>query len=134
MGFLDKLKSKFKSEFTYKINRDILDAYINQTIQEVPDMPMIDEFFVKRDMEDKNAIHVFIANYDIPCNGQHDCERDLSGIIIWVNNEKSYNPETDEKFRLARDFIDMKLQDFPEEFILVNELCGPASLKQYEIK
>ena len=134
MGFFDKLKAKFKSEFTYKINRDILDSYINKTIQEVPDMPMIDEFFIKRDMEDMNAIHVFIANYDVPCDGQLDCEKDLSGIIIWVNNKKSVDPETDEKFRLTRDFIDMKLVDFPEEFILVNELVGPKMLEQYEIK
>ena len=57
----------------------------------------------------------------------------MTGIVIFVNEKKAYDPEHDEKYYSAEDFINFKLINFPEEFVLLNDLVAPASLEPYKI-
>ncbi len=135
MSFLKKLKSFF-SGTGYKISREVLKGYLNEQIQfsQREALTFVDEFYLMRSQDDSEKLHVSIINYDVECEDSLEAEKDLSGIIIFVNNKKAYDPETDERFRTAESFIDIKLRFFPNEFILIHDLGEPASLEAYKIQ
>lgn len=134
MGLL-KLIKKFFSGTEYCIDRDVLINYVNETIEFAvrENLPFCDEFFL---MPDKNAdaLHVIIINYDAPCRNPLECEKNLSGTVIFVNNGNQYNPEKDEKFYTIQELVSAKLSSYPEKFIMRNDSVEPVSLKKYKIK
>lgn len=134
MGLFSKLKSKF-SVPNYKINKEILVNYINEQIDfsKNENLPFADEFFITKNVDDKDRIHLTIINYDVPCTDSMDSEKNLKGIIIWVNSGDMYNPESDEKYYSAEDLVNIKIADYPEEFILINENGAPVSLEKYKL-
>ena len=133
MGFLKAMKLFF-SGTKYRINREILIQYVKESIQFSieNELTFCDEFYLNKG-EDTSELHLVILNYDVPCDNQFESEKMLKGIIIFEVKGKSYNPETDEKFYSIEDFIDFKLADYGEWFIMRNDLGEPTSLAGYKI-
>ena len=134
MGFLKKMKSFF-SGTRYRINREILKDYIEETIEfaRKEELSFGDEFYLMISEQETEKLHICIVNYDVNDSDCLDSEKNLTGIVIFVNEKKAYDPEHDEKYFLAEDFINIKLISFPEEFVLLNDLAAPASLEPYRI-
>lgn len=134
MGLL-KLIKKFFRGTEYCIDRDILVNYVNETIDfsEREQLSFCDEFYLFPD-KNSNGLHVIIINYDAPCKNLLESEKNLSGIVIFVNNGSQYNPEKDEKFYTIQELVSMKLFSYPKKFIMSNEWVEPASLENYKIK
>lgn len=132
MGFF---KNLFKSEFKYKINREVLINYINEQMKFSYDnsLSYVDELFIMKDVESSDKLHVEILNYDIPCKDQLEAEKDFSGIQIFVNHEKVYNPETDKRYNTVESFVDFELADYPEEVIMQIVGSDCPKLKEFEI-
>ena len=133
MGFLKAMKSFF-SGTKYRINREILIQCVKESIQISIEnkLSFCDEFYLSKG-EDAGEIHLVILNYDAPCNDQLESEKMLKGIIIFDVKGKIYNPETDEKFYSIEDFIDFKLADYGEWFMMRNDLGEPTILAGYKI-
>lgn len=133
MGFFKKL---FKSDFKYKVTREMLVQYINEDIKisYENNLAFISEFFIKKDIGASDKLHVEVLNYDFPGENLSEIEENFAGVQIFVNNEKVYNPETDKRYSTAESFVEAELADYPEEVIL--EIVGVDSvlLKAYEIE
>ena len=134
MGFFDKLK-KMMSGFTFKVNREVLQGYIESAIATATDSSLVDEFFIKAADESSKDLHIMIINYDIKDGFENtfEIEDTYSGVLIFVNNAKLYNAETDRKYRDAASFINSELASYPDEVILRNEMCVPTYLEKYQI-
>lgn len=134
MGLL-KLIKKFFRGTEYCIDRNILINYVNETINFAVEenLSFCDEFYLFPD-KNSNGLHVIIINYDAPCKNPLESEKNLSGIVIFVNNGSQYNPEKDEKFYTIQELVSMKLSSYPEKFMMSNEWIEPASLENYKIK
>lgn len=136
MGLFDKLKKLFSAD-KYKVNRDILKDYIEQTINFSLENQLAfgDEFFIAASPDTKDRIHVSILNYDAPL--KHDDENlfeiedTFNGVIIFANYEKSYDPESDHKYTRAEDFISQELSTMPDEFYVFVE-NEPTMLAPYK--
>ncbi len=133
MGFLKAMKSLF-SGTKYRINRDILIQCVNESIQisKENDLSFCDEFYLSKS-EDESELHVIVLNYDATCKNPLESEKMLKGIIIFDVKGKHYDPETDVKFYTIEDYIDFKLADFGEWFIMRNDLGEQLSLAKYKI-
>lgn len=134
MGLL-KLIKKFFRGTEYCIDRDILIRYVNETIEFAvkENLSFCDELFLFPDKK-SDGFHIMIINYDAPCKRPLDSEKNLHGIIIFVNDGSQYNPEKDEKFYTIQELVSMKLSSYPEKFIMTNEWLELASLEKYKIK
>jgi len=134
MGLFDFIKKAVKG-YEFKINRDILvknvEEEIASSIEE--DLCFVSEFYLRKNVEDKEELHLTIINYDAPCDSPGEGEENLSGIIIWVNHGGYYNINEDAKYYSIQSVVESELLYFPEEFIMRNDLGMPASLKQYQI-
>lgn len=133
MGLIEKFK-KFFQRTKYRINRKILIDYVNETISfcKQENLIFVDEFDIKPD-EDGEGMHLVILNYDAPCDTPYEEEKDMTGIVIFLcENQKHYQPATDEKFYSIEDFVRLKMIDDPEWFILINDLGEPKSLEPYK--
>lgn len=135
MGFLKSLKSFFVGT-SYRINRKILKDYIEEVIAfaRKEHLSFCDEFYLMTSEHDTEKLHIFIINYDVKDGDCLDAEKDMSGIVIFVNEKKAYDPEHDEKYYSSKNFVDFKLLNFPDEFILINDLGEPISLEPYKIQ
>ena len=135
MGLFQRFQSFF-SGTKYQINREILKNYIDEVIEfaKAENLPFGDEFYLCADENSSERLHLEIINYDAPCDDCLESEKMLKGIIIFVNSEKTYNPESDEKYYTAEDLIDFKLSEYPEYFLLHHELAEPTSLEEYKIQ
>lgn len=133
MGFFKSIKNFFRGT-RYRINREVLIQYVNETIQFSIEnnLPFCDEFYLSKS-EEASELHLIILNYDAPCDSQPEIEKSLSGIIIFDVKGKRYNPEIDEKFYSIEDYIDYKLADYGEWFIMRNDLGEPTSIASYKI-
>ena len=96
-------------------------------------LPFCDEFYLMPDEGKTEKLHISIINYDVDDGERLDAEKNMTGIVIFVNEKKAYDPERDEKYYTSEDLINFKLINFPEEFILLNELVAPVSLEAYKI-
>ena len=134
MGLFKSLFSHF-SAWKYKIDRKILKEYINESIEfgQKEKLPLCDQFYLAKDEKENVNLHIAVINFDAPCDNCLDVEKSMEGTIIFVNKEKKYDPEHDEEFYTTEDFINIKLIDFPESFILYNEYGAPVSLEKYKI-
>ena len=83
--------------------------------------------------QETEKLHICIINYDADDGDCLDSEKNMKGIVIFVNEKKAYDPEYDEKYYSSEDFINLKLINFPEEFVLLNDLGAPVSLEPYKI-
>jgi len=133
MGFLKAMKSLFNGT-KYWINRDILIQYVNESIQisKENDLSFCDEFYLSKS-EDESELHLIVLNYDATCDSPLESEEMLRGVIIFDVKGKHYNPETDTKFYTIEDYINLKLADFGEWFIMRNDLGEPLSLAKYKM-
>lgn len=133
MGLLKKLK-KMRRGTEYRINREILIKYVNENIALSSDknLSFVDEFYLRTD-DGKEEIHITIINYDVPCDDELVSENLLHGIVIFANAGGFYNPEQDEKYYGMQDLVNVKLAEFPEIFILRNDLGEPVSLERYKV-
>ena len=134
MGFLKKMKAFF-SGAGYRINRQILKDYIEETIEfaRKEELSFCDEFYLMTSEQETEKLHICIINYDVKESDCLDSEKNLTGIVIFVNEKKAYDPEHDEKYFSSEDFINFRLINYPEEFVLLNDLGAPASLEPYKI-
>lgn len=134
MGLL-KLIKKFFGDTKYCIDKYILINYVNETINFAIEnnLSFCDEFYLFPD-KNSNGLHVIIINYDAPCKNPLESEKDLSGIVIFINNGGQYNPKKDEKFYTIQELVSMKLSSYPEKFIMSNGYVEPVSLEKYKIK
>lgn len=133
MGFLKAMKSLFNGT-KYRINREILIQYVNESIQisKENDLSFCDEFYLSKS-EDESELHLIVLNYDATCDSPLESEEMLRGVIIFDVKGKYYNPETDTKFYTIEDYINLKLADFGEWFIMRNDLGEPLSLAKYKM-
>lgn len=133
MGLLKKLKEIWKGA-EYRINREILIRYVNENIAFSNDnsLSCVDEFYLRAD-DEHEEIHITILNYDVPCDDEWESEKFLHGIVIFVNAGGTYNPEQDEKYYTVQDLVNIRLVEFPEMFIMRNDLGEPVSLERYKI-
>lgn len=134
MGLFKSLRNFF-SGTKYRIDRDILKAYMEESIAlaKENDLSFCDEFYLSENENDGKRLHITIINYDA---SKEDCleeEEWMKGIVIFVNEKKCYYPETDQRYYLPEDFIDTRLYNYPQQFVLYNELAAPTSLEQYII-
>lgn len=134
MGLFSKLKS-FMSGTKYRINREILIDYVHgaMKLSAECDLCACDEFYLAAD-EGSVEEHILISNYDATCKNPMESEKGLKGFIFFVNRDAYYDPEKDEKFYSIEDLIDFKLADYPEWFIMRNDLGAPVELEPYKIK
>lgn len=134
MGFLKNIKSFF-SGTRYRINREILKNYIEEVIAfaRKEEFSFCDEFYLLSSEQESEKMHICIINYDADDSDCLDSEKNMTGIVIFVNEKNAYDPEHDEKYYSSEDFINLKLFNFPEEFVLLNDLGEPVSLKPYKI-
>lgn len=134
MGFLNLIKKIFRGT-EYCIDRDILTNYVNETINFAieENLSFCDEFYLFHNKK-SDRLHIIIINYDAPCKNPLESEKNLHGVIIFVNEGSPYNPEKDEKFYKIQELVSMKLSSYPEKFIMTNEWIEPASLEKYKIK
>ena len=133
MGFFSKLKS-FMSGTKYRINREILIEYVkgSMKLSVECDLCSCDEFYLAP-YEDGIEEHILILNYDATCKNPMDSEKGLKGFIFYANRDSYYDPEKDDKFSSIEDLIDFKLANYPEWFIMRNDLGVPTELEQYKI-
>lgn len=134
MGIFKKIKSFFMGT-QYRINREILIDYINSKIKFAQDeqLSFCDEFYIQKDAA-SDELHIVIINNDAPCDSPLKSEKDLTGIYIYLTQpKKSYNPETDKHYFTAEEFVSSELSDYPEWFILRNDLGQPLELEKYKI-
>ena len=103
----------------YLINRSILKKYMNDSIKLSIqcNLSAVDEFFVYQ-ADGEQGEHIFIINNDAECRNPMDSEKGLTGITIYATKEPYYDPEKDEMYITVDDFINKKLEGFPEWFIL----------------
>lgn len=132
---LFKLIKKFFRGTEYCIDRDVLVNYVDETINFAvqENLSFCDEFFLFPD-KNSDGLHVIIINYDAPCRQPLESEKNLSGIIIFVNSGSQYNPENDEKFYTIQELVSAKLSSYPEKFIMRNEQIEPSGLEKYKIE
>lgn len=135
MGFLKSLKSFFAGT-RYRINRGILKDYIEEviTFAKNENISFCDEFYLMPSEQETEKLHICIINYDAKDGSCLDSEKDMTGIIIFVNEKKAYDPENDEKYYSPENFVDFRLLNFPDEFILINDLGEPVSIEPYKIQ
>lgn len=134
MGFLKSIKSFF-SGTRYRINREILKDYIEEVIEiaRKEELSFCDEFYLMPSEQDTGKLHICIINYDAKDGEGLESEKNMTGIVIFVNEKKAYDPENDEKYYSSEDFINFKLINYPESFVLLNDLGAPVSLEPYKI-
>lgn len=134
MGFFKKMKNLF-SGTRYRINREVLKNYIEEVMEfaKKEKLSFGDEFYLMTSEQETEKLHICIINYDANDRNCLDSEKNMTGIVIFVNDKKAYDPEHDEKYYSAEDFIDFKLTNYSEEFILLNDLIAPVSLEPYKI-
>lgn len=134
MGLFSKLKKAF-SGFTYKVDREILKSYLDETMafSEANAMSFCDEFYIAESLDSKDRLHVSILNYDTDEECTFEIEETFTGLVIFANHDKSYNPETDDRFTDPDTFISQALFSLPENFYLFLDV-GPVSLKPYEVE
>ena len=97
------------------------------------ELSFCDEFYLMTNEQDNEKLHISIINYDAADDSCLDAEKDLTGIIIFVNEKKAYDPEHDEKYYSPDELISQKLFGFPDEFILLNDLGESVGLEPYKI-
>ena len=133
MGLFKGLKGLF-SGTQYRINKTVLVQYANEviTFSKQENLSFCDEFFLSPNGTDEK-LHLVIINYDAPCETPLESEEGLTGIIIFVCKGKRHNPEIDEKYYKIEDLVSYKLTDYPEWFIMVNDLGQPTSLENYKL-
>lgn len=133
MGLLKKIKELF-SAAQYRINKTVLIQYANEEIEfcKQDNLCFCDEFFLSPNGTDEK-IHIVIINYDAPCETPLESEEGLTGIILFVCKGKQYNPEIDEKYYTIEDLVSCKLTNYPEWFIMINDLGQPTSLEDYKL-
>lgn len=134
MGIIEKLKRLFTGS-RYLITRSVLEKYIDEVIGFARNegLSFCDEFYLTDKEDYTERLHVCIINYDAEDGSCLESEKDLTGVIIFVNDKKSYDPANDSKYYSARQFIECVLPLFPEKFILENDLGEPKSLEAYKI-
>ena len=134
MGLFSKLKS-FMSGTKYRINREILIKYVKESMKLSVecDLCCCDEFYLAPE-EGGIEEHILIINNDATCKNPMESEKGLKGFVFYVNRDSYYNPEKDQKFYSIEDLISFKLADYPEWFIMRNDLGEPVELEPYKIK
>lgn len=134
MGLFSKLKS-FMAGTKYRINREILIDYVKNAMKLSVecDLCFCDEFYLAPE-EGGIEEHILITNNDATCKNPMESEKGLKGFIFYVNRGSYYDPEKDEKFYSIEDLIDFKLVDYPEWFIMRNDLGEPRELEPYKIR
>lgn len=134
MGLFKSLKTFF-SGTKYRIDRDVLKSYIEDVISfaKEAELSFCDEFYLMTNEQDTEKLHISIINYDVKDGSCLDAEKDMTGIIIFVNEKKAYDPEQDETYYSPDDLISQKLFGFPDEFILLNDLGESVGLEPYKI-
>ena len=128
------LKNFFKG-YTFEIDRDILKKYVESEIEfsKNNQIDSVSEFVLMKDKDSKEEIYVTIIDYDIPNDMKTEIEKNFSGIVIWVNDKGGFDPTEDEHYCTIEEFIDAKLNDFGERFVLKNELGAPKLLEPYAL-
>lgn len=103
----------------YLINRSILKKYMDDSIKlsRQCGLSAVDEFFVCQ-ADGEQEEHIFVTNNDVECRNPMDSENGLTGITIYATRNTYYDPEKDEMYTTVDDFINKKLEGFPEWFIL----------------
>ena len=134
MRFFKRVKSFFVGT-SYRINREILNDYIEEVIAFAREegLSFCDEFYLMTGEHETEKIHICIINYDVKEDDCLEVEKNMTGIVIFVNEKKAYDPEHDEKYYSSEEFINFKLLSFPEEFVLMNDLAEPVGLEHYKI-
>lgn len=134
MSLLKKFKSFFRGT-SYRINRDILISYVNSSIKlsKECDLCSVDEFYLSPS-EDEVEEHIVITNNDATCDCPLESEKHFTGFTFYVNRTSYYDPKKDEIYRSIEELIRFKLADFPEWFILRNNLVAPEELEAYKLK
>ncbi|MDO5558322.1 MAG: hypothetical protein Q4F95_01855 [Oscillospiraceae bacterium] len=133
MGLFKGLK-RFFSGTQYRINKTVLIQYANEVITfcKQENLSFCDEFLLSSDGTN-DKLRLVIINFDAPCETTLESEECLTGIIIFLCKEKRYNPEIDEKYYSIEDFVSCKLMNYPEWFIMTNDLGEPTSLEKYKL-
>ncbi len=131
MGLLSRVKAFLRGP-RYRINREILAEYVNESMQfsVENDLSLCDEFYLSP-TEDGIAEHIIIINNDATCDCPLESEKDFTGFTLYVNRSSYYNPEKDEIYRSIEELIRYKLADFPEWFIIRGEI---VEADKYELK